>query len=246
MSQYRVLIPAGGRSSRSGLNYPKSLYRLAGIPILIRICRLLAIYDSRPVIVINPAHEPLFNEALKEFNVEAELVFQHEPLGMGNAILQASPAIAPEANIILVWSDIPLLSSITVQNMLHCHTVFQNDFSMVTAITDYCYTIVKREGGHLAAVAETRALGIEPLKEGERDIGLFVFKKQVVFDLLQKDIPGHMVDGRKEHGFLYIIEALVKAGKRAEGYPVAQANDVLSFNTPDDLAQIERCLHTAG
>ncbi len=238
MAEYRVVIPAGGRSSRSGLDYPKTLYRLAGIPILIRICRLLSVYDNRPVIIINPANETLFNAVLQEFDQQAVLVFQHEPLGMGNAILRADPVIAPDANVILTWSDIPLLNAATVQNMLHCHQVFENDFTMVTALSNNCYTIVKRAKGQLQMVAETRALGIEPLKDGERDIGLFVFKKQLVFDYLQKDIPADMAGGRKEHGFLYIIETLVREGKKAEGYPLALYNDVLSFNTPEDLSQI--------
>jgi bifunctional N-acetylglucosamine-1-phosphate-uridyltransferase/glucosamine-1-phosphate-acetyltransferase GlmU-like protein len=244
MSNYRVLIPAGGRSSRSGLSYPKSLYRLGGVPILIKICRTLAAYDTHPVIVINPAQEPLFTEVLHEFGQTAQLVFQHQPLGMGNAILQADAVIDPAAHVILVWSDIPLLGLPTVQNMLHCHTVFNNDFTLVTALTNYCYTIVKREDGHLRQVAETRALGIEPLTDGERDIGLFVFKKQLVFDQLANNIPPEMANGTKEHGFLYIIETLVQAGYRAEGYPLAQPNDLLSFNTPDDLSQIEHYLHT--
>jgi bifunctional UDP-N-acetylglucosamine pyrophosphorylase / glucosamine-1-phosphate N-acetyltransferase len=240
MSTYRVLIPAGGRSSRSGLTYPKSLYRLAGIPILIRICRTLSVYDTKPVIVINPAQEALFTEVLNEFKQQAELVFQHQPLGMGNAILQADGVIEPGANVILVWSDIPLLGLDTVQNLLNCHAVFQNDFSLVTALTDYCYTIVKRTEGQLQMVAESRALGIEPLTDGERDIGLFVFKKQLVFDYLGKDIPGDMANGTKEHGFLYLIETLVKAGCRVEGYPLARPNDLLSFNTPADLEEIEQ------
>jgi bifunctional UDP-N-acetylglucosamine pyrophosphorylase / glucosamine-1-phosphate N-acetyltransferase len=246
MSRYRVLIPAGGRSSRSGLTYPKSLYRLGGLPILIRICRTLSVYDTKPVIVINPAQEALFTGVLQEFGQQAELVFQHQPLGMGNAILQANNVIQPGADVILVWSDIPLLGIDTVQNLLNCHTVFENDFSLVTALTDYCYTIVKREQGQLQMVAETRALGIEPLTEGERDIGLFVFKKQLVFDYLCKDIPGEMADGSKEHGFLYIIEPLVKAGHRVEGYPLARPNDLLSFNTPADLEQIEQHADTGS
>jgi bifunctional UDP-N-acetylglucosamine pyrophosphorylase / glucosamine-1-phosphate N-acetyltransferase len=242
MTTYRVVIPAGGRSSRSGLQYPKTLHRLAGIPILIRICRLLAAYDLRPVLIINPAQETHFREVLSEFGQEAELVFQAEPKGMGNAILQADAAIAPDAEVILVWSDIPLLSPDTIRQMLDCHSVFHNDFTLVTAISDDCYTIVQRDNGRLQGVVETRALGIAPQKGGERDIGLFVFRKQLIFDFLQTDIPEEMQDGRKEHGFLYLIERLATAGKRVEGYPLALPRDLLSFNTPEDLQSIERYL----
>lgn len=240
--KFRVLIPAGGRSSRSGLSYPKTLYRLKGVPILIRILQLLENYDLRPVIAINPTHQALFEDVLTEFEKQAEFVFQNEPRGMGDAVLRANSKIDDEAHVILVWSDIPMLNSKTVDNLIKCHLVSKNNFSLVTNLGANCYTIVEREEGRLKRVLETKALGMEPAKEGERDIGLFVFKKQPTFKMLQEDAVKRSDAGAKEHGFLYLIEKLALANEKVEGYPIALPNDVLSFNTPDDLRQIEEVI----
>lgn len=241
--KFRVLIPAGGRSSRSGLSYPKTLYRLRGIPILIGLLQKVEKYDQRPIIIINPAHEALFSKVLHEFNRKVEFVFQPEPKGMGNAVLQADNSIASNDDVILTWSDIPLLNETTIDHLVKCHQVSNNDFSLVTSIGENCYTIVERDNtGKLVNVIETKAAGIKPPDWGEREIGLFVFKKEPVFKLLRKDQNGSYEAGKNEHGFLYNIEILAKEGKKIEGYPIALPQDLLSFNTPEDLQKIENVL----
>jgi bifunctional UDP-N-acetylglucosamine pyrophosphorylase/glucosamine-1-phosphate N-acetyltransferase len=242
IDKFRVIIPAGGASSRSGLTYPKTLYKLDGLPILIRIFTIIENYDKRPVIIINPTHQNLFEQVLNEYGKQAELVIQPHPIGMGDAILQSDDKIDNDANIILIWSDIPLLSSITLKHLVDCHTVSQNNFSLITSLGENCYTMVQREKGQLLSVKETRALGIKAAKEGERDIGVFVFQKQPTFELLKRDANQEYLVGKKEHGFLYIIEKLVNKKMKVEGYPLALAKDVLSFNAPEDLEQIKKSI----
>ncbi len=235
--KYRVVIPAAGKGSRSGLSYPKTLYRLGGVPILVRICRLLATYDVQPVIIINPAFEDLFRTALDEAGIEATLLPQTTARGMGDALLMADAVLQDTDEIILTWSDIPLISAQTVAGLIACHEAHRNNFSMATRLGENCYTIVERkDDGSLKRVLETRALGLEPAKKGERDIGLFVFQKEPMFSILKKGIGAQ---GEAEHGFLYAIELLAAVGEKLEGFPIAQPNDVLSFNTPEELAAIE-------
>ncbi|UEG50552.1 NTP transferase domain-containing protein [Ferruginibacter lapsinanis] len=237
----RLVIPAAGRSSRSGLNYPKTLYRLFDVPILVRIIRSFEEFiNEPPIIIINPDNLDQFTTVLKEYNIQAQIAFQHEPLGMGNALLSIDDLINDQDDIILVWSDIPLLSKNTIKSLVNCHLVTKNDFSLVTALSENCYTIVKRNEGKLEAVLETRALGIAANTKGERDIGLFVFNKGSVFSMLKENETYFVVGDKKEHSFLYIIEKLVQAKLKVEGYPVAQASDLLSFNNPSELAEIEQ------
>lgn len=241
-TKFRAVIPAAGKSSRSGLNYPKTLYRVNGIPILIRICRQLARYDARPLLIINPVFQEKFEAVLQEFAQDAEIVFQESAKGMGDALLQAAHHLNADEDIILIWSDIPFIAESTVQLLIDCHVTHQNNFSLATRLGRNCYTIVSRKDGKLREVLETRALGIAPADEGERDIGLFVFKKHPLFKLL----ADAMVENGKEHGFLDAIGSLVNEGKKVEAYPIAQANDVLSFNTPEELSIIEQIAAEMG
>jgi bifunctional UDP-N-acetylglucosamine pyrophosphorylase/glucosamine-1-phosphate N-acetyltransferase len=239
-SRLRAVIPAAGKGTRSGLSYPKTLYKLDGIPILVRICRLMAPYDPQPIIIINPAFDALFTECLDEAGISATLVHQPEARGMGDALLVTDPLLRPNDEIMLTWSDIPLISPLTVEQLVACHSAHRNNFSMVTRLGADCYTIVERDDqGRLLRVLETRALGIQPASYGERDIGLFVFRKEPMFSILKQGLG---LQGDAEHGFLYAIEMLAAAGERLEAYPIAQTTDVLSFNTPEELAAIEAAM----
>lgn len=234
--KFRAVIPAAGKSSRSGLNYPKTLYRIAGVPILVRVCSLLSPYDQRPLIIINPAFQAQFEAVLNEFAISAQLVFQESAKGMGDALLQADTYLRDDEDIILIWSDIPFIAAQTLDRLVNCHVAMENNFSLASFLGKNCYTIVSRNEGKFAEVLETRALGIPPADEGERDIGLFIFKKQPLFDVLA---TAPMEEG-KEHGFLDAIGRLAATGAKVEAYPIAQANDVLSFNTPEELVIIEQ------
>lgn len=236
----RVLIPAAGKGVRSGLSYPKCLYRIKGEPIIIRLCRKMLPYDKHPIIVINPKDKGIFDAVMDEFKISPIYCFQQEANGMGAAILSAEEMLNESDTILLTWSDIPFLSSQTILSLYNCHTQMENDFSFVSSIGDNCYTIVERTGGKISSLKETKALGIPPLPYGERDIGLFVFKKKPVFELLRKGKDGNYINGLREHGFLSVVEDLVKEHYKVEAFPIALPSDLLSFNSPEDLLLIER------
>ena len=86
---------------------------------------------------------------------------------------------------------------------------------------------------------ETREENI-PIENGERDIGLFIFKKKVIFDLLELNLPRKYSTKTKEHGFLYLISHLVKKGYKVEGLKIAKGEELISLNKISDLEIIKK------
>jgi bifunctional UDP-N-acetylglucosamine pyrophosphorylase/glucosamine-1-phosphate N-acetyltransferase len=236
--KYSVLIPAAGRGSRSGLSFPKCLYRIEGAPILIRIIQSLYQYDPSPVIIINEKDKQIFDEVFAEFSIQPRFVFQNVPTGMGDAVLKADKIIGDDETVLLIWSDIPYLHPDTIRNVINCHEFHQNDFSLVTSPCTDCYTVLKRQDGKVVSLVETRESGNSTDEKGERDIGFFVFRKKPVFDMLKVNTPEAFGKTTGEHGFLYLIKLLATAGYNLEGYPIATPDDLLSFNSPEDLDKI--------
>lgn len=78
-SKYSVLIPAAGRGSRSGLNFPKCLYRIEDVPILVRIIRSLYTYDPNPVVIINEKDKQIYDEVFAEFEIRPSWFFRMNP-----------------------------------------------------------------------------------------------------------------------------------------------------------------------
>lgn len=237
----KVLIPAAGKGTRSGLHYPKCLYEIRGRPILVRICHTLAPIDKNPTVIVSPKAQSMISECLKRYGLLCYLVKQPSPKGMGDAVLRfiKSPAYLSADEILLVWGDIPFIQPQTVSKLLVNHRKHKNHFTLVTKEVDSAYTIVKRDERRcVQGVWESRELGIEKPRAGERDIGLFCFNKKLVLDLLQEDLPDKYGRLTGEHGFLYVIHHLCKRGYKVEALPVATDLDLVSLNSLSDLGKI--------
>jgi bifunctional UDP-N-acetylglucosamine pyrophosphorylase/glucosamine-1-phosphate N-acetyltransferase len=238
MAEICALVAAAGRGSRAGLTYPKTLFKLQGKPILLRILDLLAPYDVNPTVIVSPEGVSPIRECLAADHYAAHLVVQPVPKGMGDAVLrfEQSPACAADQHILLIWGDIPFIQPKTVEAVIERHLEHGNDFTFATRTVDAAYTVVSRDmAGRVTGVIETREAGITEPQPGERDIGLFVFRKQIVFPALREELPRKWGNNTGEHGFLYIIAHLAARGYQIEALPLATEMDLVSLNSMSDV-----------
>ncbi|ARN79944.1 NTP transferase domain-containing protein [Methylocystis bryophila] len=238
MAEIGALIAAAGRGSRAGLPFPKTLYPIQGKPILLRIFEMLRSYDAQPTVIVSPSGADPIAQSLEMAQMPAHFVIQPEPRGMGDAVLKyaQSPAYASAEHVLLIWGDVPFVQPETVSEMVAAHLREDNDFTFVTRRVARPYTVVSRDaGGGVAGVIETREAGGAPPSEGERDIGLFVFRKRPVMETLAQDLPGRRGRSTGEHGFLYVIEHLVHAGRKIAALPIAKEIELVSLNSLQDL-----------
>lgn len=235
---WSVVIAAAGKGSRSGLDYPKTLFNIQNKPILVHLYQTLEWYDNCPTIIVSPeGYQPIFS-CLNSYKLSAELVEQSIPRGMGDAVLQIykSENFEQLKDIILVWGDIPFLQKNTVDILLEKHVSNKNQLSFATIFVDEAYTRVLRdENGKVLEVIETRQTGDNILYSGERDIGLFVFDKNIILTLLQEDCSYKYGQFNQEHGFLYLVKFAVSKGYKVGAYPCAHPLDLISFNKQADI-----------
>lgn len=232
-----ILIAAAGKGSRANLPYPKTLYKINGKEILARILDNLEELDKEPTIIVSPKGEQYIKNFLLKSDRNANIVIQANPNGMGDAVLnfEKSPFAKSSKNILLIWGDIPFIRKSTIKKMIESHFKNNNTFTFITSDTDKAYTrVIRNEKSEVIDILETREEDI-PIKRGERDIGLFIFKKDKVFDLLKLDLAKKYSIKSKEHGFLYIVNYLVKNGLRVEGIKIANKKELISLNRISDL-----------
>ena len=232
-----VLIPAAGEGKRSGLPYPKTLYEIDEKPILLHIIDLVKFFDTEPTIVVNPKGEKKIKHLLNKNSKQFNLVIQTTPMGMGDAILkfEQSPSFDKSSDIFLIWGDVPFIRKETVKEMINVHFKNNNDFTFVTKKVKSAYTLITRDDKqNIIKVEETRETSNIPIS-GERDIGIFIFKRLQIFNLLKEELPGKYGNKTGEHGFLYIIEHLSKRGFRIEALPIANDKELKSLNSLNDL-----------
>lgn len=238
MAELRALVAAAGRGTRAGLPYPKTLFQLQGKPILAWIIELLAPYDDTPTVVVSPDGKESIRKCLSQHGMNAHLVVQPKPRGMGDAVLQfsQSPAYDTTENVLLIWGDIPFVRPATVAALLTAHQAQGNDFTFATRQVASAYTLVSRDReGRVTGVVETREAGLEQNRPGERDIGLFIFRKTLVLNMLREELAGKWGTSTGEHGFLYIVGNMAARGLRVAALPIATERDLVSFNRIEDI-----------
>jgi bifunctional UDP-N-acetylglucosamine pyrophosphorylase / glucosamine-1-phosphate N-acetyltransferase len=239
LTETRALIAAAGRGSRAGLPYPKTLFLVQGKPILLRICGVLRPYDPRPTIIVSPSGEGPIRECLEQADLAAHFVRQPEPKGMGEAVLRfaESQAFIAAKHVLLIWGDVPFVQPETIAAMVEAHYSRGNDFTFVSRVVSSPYTIVLRNDmGEVTGVLETREAGLAPPADGERDIGLFIFRKEPVLNTLCEELSGKWGRHTGEQGFRYVIGHLVSRGCKVEGLPIGKEIETVSLNSVRELA----------
>ena len=156
---------------------------------------------------------------------------------MGDAVLQFEKYHSFEIvkNILLIWGDVPFIRQETIQRMVDKHFQNNNTFTFVTAETETAYTrVIRDKKNKILDVIETREENL-PIKKGERDIGLFIFKKNEIFKLLKMELPKKYSLKTKEHGFLYLVHHLVQKGFKVEALKIAENEELISLHKITDL-----------
>ena len=239
MGEISVVIAAAGVGSRTGLPYPKTLFPIKGKPILVRLAELLAPYDAEPTVIVSEGGKEQIKQCLLKNNIQAQLVIQSIPRGMGDAVLciDNSEEFANSEHVLLVWGDIPFIKQETVETMINHHLEQDSDFTFASRVVDEAYTVVVRDkSGNVTHLIETREEGMTDLGPGERDMGLFIFRKSLTLQALREELPNKWGKSTGEHGFLYIIEHLVSKGLQVKALPIAQKIELVSFNNMEDVS----------
>ena len=242
MARFSALVAAAGRGTRAGLPYPKTLHPVGGVPILVRLLRTLAPYDNCPTVIVSPDGQAPVRDCLDAHGLRAHLVVQPRPAGMGDAVLRLdeSPAAATAEHVLLAWGDLPCLQPATFAGTVEAHLARASDFTFPTRQVESAYTVVSRDArGAVTGVVETREQGITEPRPGEREIGLFAFRKAPVFTALREELDGKWGRGTGEHGFLYVIRHLAARGLRVEAPCIATELDLVSLNRLSDLEGLE-------
>lgn len=236
LEQISCVIAAAGKGTRAKLNYPKCLYMVKGKVILGRLFDILPKECSATIIVSNDGEEKI-KSYLQANQIKAGILIQEKQNGMGGAILSIeSISHSLKDHILLAWGDLPYIAKDTIDRLIAHHFLQENDFSLVTSHTDQAYTVVERnKNSKVVRVIESREHPNLKVQRGERDIGIFLFKKDIVFEFLKRDLPNKFGKQTKEHGFLYIIEHLVEDGFKVGTVESSNPKETISFNSISDL-----------
>ena len=234
-----VVIIAAGEGTRMRSALPKVLHPLCGRPLILwPVTAAQEAGAGNVVVVDNPKRrlEDWLPEGVKT-------AVQPEPNGTGGAVAAAAEHIDPDATVVVINGDVPLITPEAITALVSAHEQSGAAATMATMELDDPaeYGRVIRTGeGHVERVVEAKAGGDatpEQLAIREVNTGVYAFSGADLVDALQH------IDSNNAQGELYLPDTLPKlreAGKTIAAHVVTDHTLTLGVNDRVELEQVRK------
>jgi bifunctional UDP-N-acetylglucosamine pyrophosphorylase/glucosamine-1-phosphate N-acetyltransferase len=222
---------------------PKALHEVCGKPMLHYI--LEACYDAgvtRVLLVVGHGKD----EVIAAFGHDRRVHFveQTEQLGTGHAARMAAPLFVNDssADVFVLAGDGPLIREATLTRLLQVHRENGAAATLATAILDDPSgygRVVRHADGSFRQIVEQKDATPAQLAVREVNPSYYCFRSDLLFAALAEV---KNTNSQREY-YLTDVPALLQAqGHRVSVVDAVPAEDVLSINTPEQLAEVDRIL----
>ncbi len=238
-----AIILAAGKGTRMESNLPKVLHEVCGRPMLAYVfdaCR--AAGCSRLLAVVGHRAE-LVRETFAGDAADVTWVVQAPQLGTGHAVMVCREHLAGLAGpVLLLAGDGPLIRPETLRRLVATHQAAGAACTLATSILPdpgRYGRIVRNAAGELEGIVEYLDADERQRAILEVNVSLYCFDAQVLHGVLNR------LDNNNAKGEYYITDALglLKAdGRKLAAVPAVPPEDVLSINTHEELAEVNRIM----
>ena len=175
MQSMSVIILAAGQGSRMRSNLPKVLHPIAGKPMLHHVIETAQTLSAREIHVVYGHGGEKVLAASEAYPLQWHL--QKQQLGTGHAVDQAVPAIDDEQLVLVLYGDVPLISTETLGKLIQ--KVTTNTLALLTVILDDPQgygRIVRNDKQQVEAIVEQKDANPEQLQISEVNTGILAAK----------------------------------------------------------------------
>ena len=231
MDRYAIVLAAGKGTRMQSLdpNHSKVSYPILGKPIIKYVLEAIKPLNIKKTTVVVGFGGDVTKKLVED---EAEVVWQKEILGTGHAVMQTAPILKDlEGETLIIYGDTPLVSSETIEQIMHIHEKEKNALTVVSTVlaTSRGYgRLIREEKSHdLLAIREETDCNEFELDIHEINTGICVFDNKLLFKYLNK------IDNKNNRQLYYLsqlVELFVKDGLRVGTYVVEDMVEVFGIN----------------
>ncbi|WGL15387.1 bifunctional UDP-N-acetylglucosamine diphosphorylase/glucosamine-1-phosphate N-acetyltransferase GlmU [Microbulbifer bruguierae] len=232
-----VVILAAGKGTRMRSDLPKVLHPIGGVPMLGRVIEAAQQLGDVRITVVVGHGAGLVEERFAGTGVE--FVEQKEQLGTGHAVAQAIPNFRPGATVLILYGDVPLVKTGTLQSLLSASDRGPALLSVEMANPAGYGRIVRDEAGRVLAIVEEKDADGDTLAIREVNTGILAAPA----DLLAKWLPELSNDNAQ--GEYYLTDVIARSVSEQIAVTGVRASDpleVAGVNSRAQQAQMERAL----
>ncbi len=238
MSQpLEVIILAAGQGTRMKSTLPKVLHRVGGKPMLQRVYEVAHALNPARVHIVYGHGGEVVREQLAA--LDAQWVRQEQQLGTGHAVAQALPAVDEGSLVLVLYGDVPLIRSATLDQLIDAATdalgVITVDLPDPTG-----YGRIVRDGqGRITRIVEQKDASEQERAIREGNTGLLAVSAARLRQWLGR------LDNRNAQGEYYLTDIFAMAvedGVAINSVKAPTVDEVSGVNDRAQQAALERAL----
>ncbi|MEM9165574.1 MAG: NTP transferase domain-containing protein [Planctomycetota bacterium] len=242
MPQPIAIILAAGKGTRMRSDLPKVCHPVGGRPMVAIVTDACLAAGCERVVAVVGYKQELVREALAAFGDRVAYAVQEEQLGTGHAVRCAIPALHhadPETPVLVLCGDGPLIRLDTLRALLSRHTESNAAATLATAVLDDAsgYGRIKRDAeGRFVGIVEQKNATEDELAIREVNPSYYCFRLGDLAEglgaLTRNELTG-------EEYITDVPAWLLGRGGTVEVIDAVPSEDVLSINTPEQLAEVD-------
>ncbi|HAS6262640.1 TPA: bifunctional UDP-N-acetylglucosamine diphosphorylase/glucosamine-1-phosphate N-acetyltransferase GlmU [Vibrio vulnificus] len=238
--KFSAVILAAGKGTRMYSNMPKVLHTLAGKPMVKHVIDTCTGLGAQNIHLVYGHGGDQMQVALAEEPVN--WVLQAEQLGTGHAVDQASAQFQDDEKILVLYGDVPLISSETIESLLDAQP--KGGIALLTVVLDNPtgYGRIVRKNGPVVAIVEQKDANEEQKLIKEINTGVMV----ATGGDLKRWLAGLSNDNAQGEYYLTdVIAAAHDEGNAVEAVHPVSPIEVEGVNDRAQLARLERAFQAA-
>jgi phosphomannomutase/phosphoglucomutase len=247
--QLAVVVLAAGQGKRMKSDLPKVLHPLAGRPLIQHVVEAVRPLNPARLVVVVGQDADQVRAALDYQSPEIAFVEQPERRGTGHAVMQAEAALPGYRDILVLYGDMPLLRSTTLQSLWDCYRAGDSPLAMLIVSAERSRgfgRVLRDAAGRIQAIVEEAECTPEQLAIRELNVGVYCFDAAWLWSHLPR-LPLHADRGPAGEYFLTDLVAMAVAeGYDIPGLVTHDAVEAVGVNTPEHLAEAEALLRVPG
>jgi len=230
-----VIILAAGQGTRMKSALPKVMHKLAGTPMLEHVYNRSLELGAEDIHIVYGHGGEHLHDYCSDFDVE--WILQDEQLGTAHAVQQASPHIADDHIVLILYGDVPLIKSNTLKMLID--SVSADGIALLTVDLQNPggYGRIIRDNGEVVAIVEHKEATDEQKKITEVNTGILALQASYLNECLKK------IDNKNVQGEYYLTDVIalaVKDGKTILTSQPENTYEVEGVNDRKQLAKLER------
>jgi bifunctional UDP-N-acetylglucosamine pyrophosphorylase/glucosamine-1-phosphate N-acetyltransferase len=231
-----VVILAAGQGSRMRSSLPKVLHSIAGKSMLSHVLDLAtAVASDKTHLVVGHGAEQVKDSLA---STDIQWVLQSEQKGTGHAVAQALPEINDESQVLILYGDVPLISTATIEQLISSdpssqHSEKLNLLTVELADPSGYGRIVRNNQGDVVAIVEQKDASAEQLKIKEVNTGIMC----VTATALKRWLP--KLSANNAQGEYYLTDIIAMAVGDKVAIDVCSAENAMEVQGANNRVQLE-------